>query len=448
MTLQPTKLFCALFAGLSLSACNWVDSTGIQTNSANPGQIARAIEATEKSATTVVPAIDPISADSEWNWGQPTQSGALSACEGVNGFDSSLAAASLQEACTQSDDCAIDFTFKRNSDNRVEFEVNLPSLKAPVGLAYSLSTSNASGIERTEDLVLCAIAINEAPSARDDSFNLRPDITTVIEADDPRNLLSNDDDDVDVRNQRLRVLEEPAKYPDFAIEFSLFPDGGFSYRPQAALTQSNRIVTDSFQYTVTDGLNPATATVTLNIIDNRSNTPPMLEELDDLVLTEGEEFAIPIDADDDDDDPLQFNLSSDTPKFVQVDPQTGTLSGVAEVIGSHTVTVIASDGLAQASASFALFVFEEGNNRPFADDIQNRAVSGQFTYNVSGFFGDRDGDKLFFTAIGMPPGVTISGDGVIRGTASAANRGRHIIRVFVDDGRGGVASDGFRLIIL
>ena len=87
------------------------------------------------------------------------------------------------------------------------------------------------------------------------------------------------------------------------------------------------------------------------------------------------------------------------------------------------------------------------NSAPVADDIDNAEFDDDFTYDVSVFFEDPDDDDLIFSATNLPPRVTISMTGVITGVVSAANDGNHIITVTASDGRGGMVSDNFRLII-
>jgi len=110
-----------------------------------------------------------------------------------------------------------------------------------------------------------------------------------------------------------------------------------------------------------------------------------------------------------------------------------------------------SDGTHIVNATVTLVVVQATqapeNRPPVVDDISNRTVSNQFTYDVSVFFDDPDNDTLRFTAVGLPPGVSIDIDGVIRGRASARNRGEWFIVVTADDARGGETPDGFRLLI-
>jgi len=88
------------------------------------------------------------------------------------------------------------------------------------------------------------------------------------------------------------------------------------------------------------------------------------------------------------------------------------------------------------------------NDQPTVSDIKNRAFSGEFAYDVSEFFNDKDIlDQLTFTAVGLPSGVQIRADGVIEGESNPSNQGRWFVRVTAEDGFGGQVDDGFLLTL-
>lgn len=451
----------ALGISLLINACNWVDSTGVQRGTISPavqGSLPSNFDASkvriqtvlEDQTTEIIPSINQGSADTDWTWGAPYQSGALPVCEQVAGFELALTATDLDQACSNTDRCNLDFEFMRSENDQISYAVTVPPLHAPIGLAYELTATDSDGVTNTEFLTLCAVAINEAPVARDDRFDVTASVERVVSGSDTVHLLSNDSDDFDVRNKTLKVLPTAVDEPDFASKFILFEDGGFSYETRSDLDiPSSAPLIDTFVYAVSDGLHTSTATVTLRIrsAENESNYPPVIYAIDDEVIGVNDRFHIEIDAADPDLDMLTFSTSDDTPDFVEVDSLSGTMTGVSDTPGSYTITLIADDGIAKTRSSFMLFVQSATNRPPFADDIRNTTVSGNFIYDVSGFFGDADGDPLTFSATGTPANTDITSDGVITGQATRNNRGRHIIRVFVSDGRGGVASDGFRLTI-
>lgn len=463
-TTVPTRvaaLSVVLNLGLVINACNWVDSTGVQRGTISPvvqGTLPsnfdaaklRVLPALEEQTTEILPSINQGNADTDWAWGSPYQTGALNACTDVEGFDLEMAAARLEQACSNADDCNIDFEFSRSEDNQVSYAVSLPALRAPIGLAYTLTATDADGVSDSEFFTLCAISINEAPVARDDRFDITASMENIVSSTDSVNLLSNDSDDTDVRNEPMKVLSSAIVEPELAEKFILFDNGGFSYQARADLIFPDFApLIDTFTYAVSDGLHTSTATVTLRIrsASGASNYPPVIYAIDDEVIGVNDRFQIEVDASDADRDVLTFSNSEDTPEFVEIDPATGTMSGVSDTPGSYTITLIADDGTTTTRLSFMLFVQTAANRPPFADDIQNKTVSGNFAYDVSGFFGDADGDPITFSATGIPQNTRITANGVIQGTATRNNRGRHIIRVFVSDGRGGIASDGFRLTI-
>ena len=117
--------------------------------------------------------------------------------------------------------------------------------------------------------------------------------------------------------------------------------------------------------------------------------------------------------------------------------------------GRYFVEFYASDSVESVDAGFYLNVARLNglNKAPYANDIQNMVVTGDFSYDITKFFIDADGDNMTFTASNLPDGIEISPYGIISGTASANNSGRVVVRVFANDGNGGVSSDGFRLTV-
>ena len=113
------------------------------------------------------------------------------------------------------------------------------------------------------------------------------------------------------------------------------------------------------------------------------------------------------------------------------------------------VTVLVSDGLVQIADRFDIVVRDNQlpNQAPSVSDIRNERVSGLFSYDVSVFFTDPDGDTLSFSSDNLPPNVNLSEEGLITGIANNANDGRWFITVTASDNRGGTVDDSFRLTI-
>jgi len=199
-----------------------------------------------------------------------------------------------------------------------------------------------------------------------------------------------------------------------------------------------------------DGSATASDTFTLSIVSDpttETNEPPVIDPIDTLVVEQGDRINFQVIATDSDGDDLVYSLSNQTADFLSINENNGRIRGNATEAGIFPVTIIVSDSSSSSERMFLLRVISDENEPPFVDDINNLVVDSDFDYDVSIFFTDADGDQMTFTAVNLPPGVTISSNGTISGTVVAANRGRHFIQVTADDGNRGVATDGFLLTI-
>jgi len=450
------RLISILLLSTCVSACNWVDSKGNQNNGGTQlrtivdggqllllegSQSAAAFAGTSNNLTN-------------WQW-QSTGTSTDGSCAVNDGFDNELAADTLRQACTDNNACEI--LIEEQLDNGVtEFIITTPLLKAPIAINYTVVANDEQGNAVSLDQTLCMVSINEAPFAGDDEYTVVQNLTREIKATDPDNLLHNDRDDVDVRNQPLQVLSNPLLAPKHADVFQLGTDGSFIYHP--ATTQNSDDIEDEFIYQVTDGIHIASAKVTLRIVaDNR---PPIRSQRTTLVAMSVEEhgtvgYSINLAENftDPDGDTLSFNIADGSlPTSGNISLTTeGLLSGKPQLddVGDYIVTVLASDGIGQAADTFILSIsqFSSQNTAPEVEDIPNRTVSKTFSYDIADFFSDEDDDELQFSATGLPTSVTMTSSGLIRGTASSSNRGSWFVLVTANDGRGGSADDLFRLRI-
>lgn len=201
---------------------------------------------------------------------------------------------------------------------------------------------------------------------------------------------------------------------------------------------------------VSDGSTSATDTFTLSIVSDpttETNESPVIEPIDMLIVEQGDRINFQVIATDSDGDNLVYSLSNQTADFLSINENNGRIRGNATEAGIYPVTIIVSDSSSSSERNFLLRVISQENEPPFVDDINNLVVDSDFNYDVSVFFTDADGDQMTFTAVNLPPGVTISSNGTISGTVMASNRGRHFIQVTADDGNRGIATDGFLLTI-
>ena len=288
----------AVMAGLLLSSCDWVDSAG---GSAEPATtevfldgipIGGAIVANEETITRVTTARQGSSTlPQTFTFSdEPVEQGNLDVCADQDGFNTTFAADTLAQACKAGVVCELEFepVTTSNDADLAEFSVQIPTLDAPIGLRYDLTTADSNGITSTEQYSFCLIAINEAPEAVDDTFSVIEGAVLEVSAD-TLNLLSNDSDDTDVTNMDLEVLPEPLVAPQMAAQFSLGSDGSFTYQSMLADLREDQF--DSFTYQVTDGLFISAATATVRIVA-ANQAPEQITPIAVLEATEGEPFSV------------------------------------------------------------------------------------------------------------------------------------------------------------
>lgn len=462
---RPLKTALSAVLVSSLSACGWVDSTGTQvadfTGTAGLRN-AQPIVVTEQT-TVNASLIGEGSTLANWDWILEDKD-ARSSCHGMNGFDENFAETSLADACADSGTCALNIE-EINSESGTQFSINMPTLKAPVALSYSLTATRDDGATVRREQVLCGVSINEAPVAENDAYTVRINSTKIVNGADIDNLLNNDSDDNDIRNSALRVITTPVTRPLYASQFQLESDGGFTYVvSETAPLNDNGFLDDTFTYAVTDGFHTVEAQATIKIID--TNEPPVqLLQLPDVVLTsdngvdESHKRTLNIAQYfvDPDGDELTFSSDELPPTALVALTSDGFLNSEASSkdVNQRRIVINATDGKESVSGSFVLTIRlpdllkdMENNAIPTVTDIKNRIFTGEFTYDVSPFFSDKDAeDLLTYTAINLPAGLQIRADGVIEGEVNASNQGRWFIVVTADDGYGGTVDDGFLLVL-
>lgn len=453
--------------------CDWVDATGRQPGAepVSPGvTLAPPPVEEEPSAADFAPLVllertarevrlpEPDARLSGWSWHLSAELGESVACAAFEGFDATLAERSLADACTSPDDCALEVEETR-TDGATRFRLRLPTLRAPFAARVTLSARDADGREIERLGALCGLSVNEAPRARDDRYTVAPGETLEIRADGERDLLANDLDDVDVRNRPLAIDPRPLRAPSHAERFELGADGGFVYRPRTGLSLGDDgRLEDGFAYAVSDGQHRVTAEVVVVIA--RENRPPREREpLPDLELVADPRDPAPVEIDlarffdDPDGDALAFELAAGSlpPSGNLALTSGGLLVGRPETddVGLWQLALEVSDGRETIRRESLLSIVRarDANAPPTATDIANVTVGGRFVYDVAPFFDDADGDRLRFSARGLPASVEIDEDGVIEGRSRKKNRGRWIVVVAAEDGRGGRVEDGFRLTI-
>jgi len=441
---------------IPLTACDWVDSTGLQRSSIiNPladGDTLVLIEELPTSAQLVGTG----QTLSDWEW-RSEGPGNLDACLINPDFDVNYAFQSFDEACADQDDCQVDIQ-ENSSGGSTSFSFQIPSMRFSAAEQYLLTATDEDGQETQRRQTICSIAINDPPVAVDNEYLVPLIDGLFVPADAENSVLANDFDDDDARNLPLQVDPIAVRAPEYANAFELFTDGSFYYqaREDAPMNEQG-VIEDFFIYSLSDGNESTQATVSLRVVavnsapQQRSTIPNINLALDEAPFDDvnvADYFFDP-----DGDELTFFATSSSFPESGSMQLRSdGTLqmSPTEDETGTWRVTVTASDNLDQVSASFLIRV-QTGNTpntAPTAEDIPNRRVSDEFEFAISQHFEDEDGDELEFFATGLPDDVFISSNGVISGVATDDNEGRWIVTITAYDGRGGEVSDSFRLQII
>lgn len=465
MNISKTARLLALGI-LPLTGCGWVDSTGNQdggsTTAANngiePGNNLLidqgAVSVNEISTNRFVLNAAPESTGG-WTWRAVNRDNAIALCDAQGDFDAQVALTQLNQACTTQSDC--NFLIQEiDNDGRIEFDVTLPALKAPVALSFSLETDLENGEQHRQEQTVCATAINEAPEIVDNVYRTVATQTRDVSAAD--GVFMNDSDDVHVRNQPL-FIKEVTRAPIYAEDIAVNSDGSFRYKAMENLNLNDGVsLEDRIEFIVSDGTHDVESSITMNIVTSNAS-PALQQRLPEFTVTPTEQSPAVLSEnladyfDDADGDPLQYRLENNelTDAGLLSINDNGVLSGLFFIdnIGTASVTVLVSDGLSQIANRFDVTIRDSRapNREPTVTDISNERVSSLFQYDVSGFFEDPDGDPLSFTSDSLPPGVNLSDDGLITGVASDENEGRWFISISASDNRGGEVSDRFRLII-
>ncbi len=465
MTNSYTPIACALLC-LTLVGCGWVDSTGQQGGRDSGGLtsieaggalIADGSVSLNENTTKRFPLLKSVDAPSTWTWRFLPDENDVSLCQTEHGLDGLVAETSLTNACSNPADCELQIQ-EFTSGTGTVFDVRLPTLSAPVALAYSLETTLSSGETYSQRQTVCGIAINEAPSVVENHYLVLANQIRTVEANDPFAVLKNDNDDEHVRNQPL-FIEEITSAPRYADNLFITADGAFRYTPSADLyIAADEQLEDRVDLIVSDGVHSVPSVIHFRLVASsiRPNTVqqiPATPVILDDDLTGSLELDVSGYVSDADGDPLQFRLESsplvDAGKIQISDAGLITGSFTQEDFGTEEITVISSDGLHTFRQSFTVQIRDNRptNTPPEVTDIPNRTVSGNFEYDVSPYFSDADGDALTFSSTNLPPGTTLSAAGLLTGTANAQNDGRWLIRVEATDNRGGTVTDQFRLVV-
>ncbi len=204
----------------------------------------------------------------------------------------------------------------------------------------------------------------------------------------------------------------------------------------------------SYDITViaTDGQASAQTTFTLTV-DNVNDAPVVSMALSDYSVEVGQlDFGIPAGTftDVDAGDTLMYSAKladgNDLPSWLSFDATTGVFSSTQSEVGTWTVEVFASDGIADPVSTQFDLVVTDVNDAPGVDQgISNQTTAEDAEFNFElppNTFSDADGDTLVYSVDQSTLPTWLSFDGMtFTGTPTNDDVGSYDITVIATDGQ-------------
>ena len=216
----------------------------------------------------------------------------------------------------------------------------------------------------------------------------------------------------------------------------------------------------NFVYTVSDGKGGSDSQ-TISFIINPSNlivsavsanNAPEFTTNPELKIIVGNDYSYDANAVDADNDTLFYSLSL-APDGLTIDNNTGVLSWQSPTIGNYNISISVEDGKGgRDTQTYNLGVvtniIDSQPNRPPVF-VSNPVVYGNLNseYRYDADATDADNDNLTYSVINAPNGLVINQNtGVVTFTPTVS--GATEITLQVDDGKGGIATQVYALLVL
>ncbi len=417
-----------------LPACNWVDSTGRQSNDlpvltivVDDDEIAedQAIILTESRSQKIDLSLS-IDTDGEVveYASYLVRQGKLDQCNGL--IDVQNAADLLNEACeagVSTDNCTLNVIASGNASEQDDetkigqFTIVPPALKSPIGLVYRWSAIDNDGGVSTRDITYCVTTTNDEPIGEDDYYQVEYDGTLKVPkikynsdctvASGGESVLGNDSDNTGAERECLRaeLLTAPSNaVNDFTGSFN--SAGGFAYTHDGS-TGNNQ---DSFTYRAFDGefySNPITVHIN---VDQGNNVSPFASDDEFTVVSNSANNSLFVTSNDWDPEGYPLSIESilsppdqggkakiKTDGYVLYTPLAGFFG-----VEKFEYTVVDAAGLSDA-ATVSVYVSNSGYN-PVAVNDTISASSGKWQYLevLENDFDPVNDGKLRITSIGIP----------------------------------------------
>lgn len=368
--------------------------------------------------------------------------------------DDSLVADSLVEACV-SDQPACAVTFQPITD---QIEVIPPPLYAPISVEYDLTLLDRDG-SATDPVraVFCFdVGINVPPVATADTFQLtypsridRPGVRyddRCGKEQGSQGVLANDEDDEHITNECLTaVLEDLPQYASnrdsFASTFR--SDGSFVYEAFGLIPpeDSNGRSVDSFTYRISDGVNPVSDPIRVDIVFATENNAPVANDDSFSIPEDSEVQVLAVLNNDSDPDalPLTVVAINNGPGNGVADIRNGTLieyRPAAGFVGQDNFTYTAEDSGGLTVTANVTINVTNVNDAPVA---QNDAVSTNentpVEVRVLANDSDVEGNTLTIVSVATPlNGTAVSSNGAVTYSPDPGYFGADAFEYTISDG--------------
>ncbi|MFM2477038.1 Ig-like domain-containing protein [Celerinatantimonas sp. MCCC 1A17872] len=309
-----------------------------------------------------------------------------------------------------------------NADGTITYTPNT-NFNGNDTISYTLTDAN--GASSTAIVAVTVTALNDEPSAVDD--------TAITDEDVPVNIdvLANDSD---VDGDDLVIIQADADNGSIVIE----TDGTLTYTPDANFNGF-----DTITYTISDGQG-GTSTASVSVVVNAVNDGP---GANNDIATTTEDTAVTIDVltndTSDDGGPLSItSASADNGDVVINADGTITYTPYINFNGSDTITYSVSDSSNNTSPAVVMVNVTPVNDAPIAgDDSATTDEDTPVTINVLANDSDVENDELsIIGADALNGSVQISADGTITYTPNANFNGSDTITYTISDGNGGTTT--------
>ena len=288
--------------------------------------------------------------------------------------------------------------------------------------SFTYTVSDGAGGTDTATVTVTIDPVNDTPVAVDDAVSTPEDTAVMVG-------VRGNDADADGDTLMVTAVTQGANGT-----VTLDPvTGNPVYTPNADFNG-----TDTFTYTVSDGAGgTATAVVTVSVA-SVNDTPVAVD--DAAVVAEDGVLSVDVldnDSDADGDALVVIAVTQGTNGTVAIDPETGqpVYTPDADFNGTDSFTYTVSDGQGGADTAVVTVSVTPANDAPVMvlalSDLAASDSDAVGPLDLSGGFGDVDGDALSYSATGLPAGLSLDPvTGVLSGTLNA------------DASQGGPAGDG------